>query len=234
MASLLLYWPVVEVVVIFHDFFPFRPVLALPRKYPRPPREASSTETLSSIFEELTSITKEVMTVSEEVLCAIASGNVPSTEEEVSKGDQDKLMVEESVSIIQEIILVDSDPYTSNLEATIINEVLGKTNKDVQTVQEEIVRIDVQKKVKKQKVIKHHKVIKPTNNNEINNDSDSDDGIYVILPSMKEQRKIAKAVLFVTDLRANKEWQNVAQVINENVHTIHEELFKANKEMLPI
>ena len=54
---------------------------------------------------------------------------------------------------------------------------------------------------------------------------------------MEEQRKIAKDVLCVTDLRANEQWQNVAQeahVINEDVHSIHEQLFEANKEMLPI
>ena len=109
----------------------------------------------------------------------------------------------------------------------------------MQTVQEEIVQTDVLKKKMKRrkKVIKHHKIIKPTNNNEINDDSDSDDGINVIFPSVEEQRKIAKAVLCVADLRADEQWQNVAQethVINENVHLIHEQLFKANKEMLPI
>ena len=55
----------------------------------------SSTEVLPSMFQEITSITEEAMPVSEEVLCAIASGNVPSTEEEVSKCDQHKLTIEE-------------------------------------------------------------------------------------------------------------------------------------------
>ena len=42
----------------------------------------SSTEALPSMSQEITSITEEVMPVSEEVLCAIATGNVASTEEE--------------------------------------------------------------------------------------------------------------------------------------------------------
>ena len=102
---------------------------------------------------------KRMTSIIEEVLCTIASKKVPSTEEEVSKGDHDRLMIEkESKSIIQENILINSDPYTSDQEAAIVNEVLSKTNKDVaQTVQEEIVQIAVQKK----KVIKHHKVTKP-------------------------------------------------------------------------
>ena len=83
-------------------------------------------------------------------------------------------------------------------------------------------------------MIKHQKVIKPTKNNEINDDSDSDDGINVLFPSVEDQRKIGKVVLCVADLRANEQWQNFAQkthIINENVHTTHEQLFKANKEM---
>ena len=77
--------------------------------------------------------------------------NVQSTEEVVSKGDQDKLTIEEeSKSSIQENIPVNSDLSTSYQEAAISNRVLGKPNKDiVQTIQEESVQIDVQTKVKR-------------------------------------------------------------------------------------
>ena len=173
----------------------------------------SSTEALPSVSQEITTfISEEVMPVSEEVLCAIVGGNVASSEEEVCKCDQDKLTIEkESEPSIQDSIPVNSESYTSDQEAAIVNQVLLNTNKDV--VQEEIVPIDVRKKV-----------VKSMKNNGTNDDSHSDDDINVIVPSVEEQRQIGKSVLCVAALRAAfEQWRNVPQGhLNENLHNTDE------------
>ena len=74
--------------------------------------------------------------------------------------------------------------------------------------------------MKKLKVF--HQVNKPTKNNEINGDSDSDEGINVIFPFVEVQRKI-KAESYITEhhkLLANREWQNT----RKEAHFIKEKI----------